>query len=385
MRALHRRAGYVGATLLALPLLLAGCGDDDPKAEPGPSASTGSTPSSPAPSVSASPTESGSTAPTPHPSDSPLVVEPITRLLDWQPLGDSVEDTVTTNGEWTLEVDRDGKKASLTGPESASGWGTTSERVSDAFLDDDWAVVVYQDRQETDPARAIVTDLASGDDFTIDGDSDQPTLPGGTWALGGGHLLHATTGPGGAYCLASVDLATRASTLGWCADKHHGFNGAHATPYGDAIQTFDDQQPSCRTVAQVSGSRTDTGLTPLSPGCHGWDGVVTEDGAVWSVVEKENNVEAAHFFARDGDSYADLGPGTSGTLTWCHGAAYFVRDPQRDGDPARLMAWDGTDLTIVYESPAGQAFLTAPRCGGDTIAVTALAESGDEQVSAALG
>jgi hypothetical protein len=383
MRRPLRYAGPLAALLLALPLALSGCGDDDPGAGPKPSASTGSTPASPTDSVSPTPSESGSTAPTPHPSDSPLVVEPSTRLLDWQPLGDSTEDTYTTNGEWTLKVDRDGVKASLTGPTTAAGWGSTGERVSDAFLDDDWAVVVYQDRQETDPARAIVTDLASGEDFTIDGDSDLPTLPGGTWALGGGHVLHATSGPGGAYCVASVDLASRRSTLGWCADKHHGFNGAHATPFGDSVQTFDDKQPSCRTVAQVTG----TELQPF-PGiraCHAWDGALTETGAVWSVVPKENNVESADFFARDGDGYTTLGPGTSGTLTWCHGAAYFVRDPQRDGDPARLMAWDGTDLTIVYESPAGQAFLTAPRCGGDTIAVTALAESGDEQVSATLG
>ena len=59
--------------------------------------------------------------------------------------------------------------------------------------------------------------------------------------------------------------------------------------------------------------------------------------------------------------------------------------PQLDGDPARLLRWNADDgLTIVYESPAGQGFLAAPRCGGDTMNVTALTESGDEQVSATL-
>ena len=63
-----------------------------------------------------------------------------------------------------------------------------------------------------------------------------------------------------------------------------------------------------------------------------------------------------------------------------------MRDPQRDGSAAALMRWRPADrgLDVVYESPrGGEAFLSAPRCGGDTITVTAFAQSGDEQVSAA--
>ncbi len=103
------------------------------------------------------------------------------------------------------------------------------------------------------------------------------------------------------------------------------------------------------------------------------------------MVENERRIEAAHFYARVGDGYFDLGPGTSGSLTPCAGSAYFVRDPQRDGDPARLMRWsaDGT-LAVVYETGGGHAALSAPRCGGDTITVTALTSRGDEQVSAPL-
>ena len=119
--------------------------------------------------------------------------------------------------------------------------------------------------------------------------------------------------------------------------------------------------------------------------CKGWEGVLLEGGAAWSVIEKEQRIEDAHLFARIGEEHYDLGAGTSGTLIWCAGAAYFVRDPQRDGDPARLLRWDPRHgLDVVYESPGGQAFLTAPRCGGDMLTVTALAESGDEQVSAHL-
>jgi hypothetical protein len=255
--------------------------------------------------------------------------------------------------------------------------------VSDALIDDDWAVVVLQDKAEQRPSSAEITDLATGTSFTIDGRSDVPTTTGGTWALGEGRVLYATYGPSRAYCQASLDLATRKSTLGWCAEKRQGFNGAHITPAGAALQSFDDSAPACRTLVSVSGDQA----TPFEgvPDCSGWDGQVTEDGAVWSVIPKENQVENAHFYARVGDGYYDLGPGTSGTLTWCGGASYFVRDPQHDGDPAALMRWSADDgLTVAYESPGGQAFLGEPRCGGSTMTVTALAEDGDEQVTAAL-
>ena len=88
---------------------------------------------------------------------------------------------------------------------------------------------------------------------------------------------------------------------------------------------------------------------------------------MWSEVPKPNRQEDAVFHARVGDTSYDLGPGTTGSLVWCGDAAYFVRDPQADTDPARLMRFspDGT-LTVVYESASqGNAFLSVPRCGGD--------------------
>ena len=72
--------------------------------------------------------------------------------------------------------------------------------------------------------------------------------------------------------------------------------------------------------------------------------MLADDEAIWSVIPKENDVDAAELFARDGDAYYDLGPGTSGTLVPCADAAYFVRDPQLKGDPARLIRWDGRSL-----------------------------------------
>ena len=101
---------------------------------------------------------------------------------------------------------------------------------------------------------------------------------------------------------------------------------------------------------------------------------------------KPNRQEHAVFHASVGGATYDLGPGTTGSLVWCGSAAYFVRDPQTKADPARLMRFtpDGT-LAVVYESAStGNAFLSAPRCGGDAITLTSYGEQGDEQVTAPL-
>ena len=373
------------AVPLSLLLALTACAQENPgNKSRDPDASANRPASSGSPSSTGSP--NGSTPPdTELPpggtAAEPAIAPPHTSLLGWEEVPGPTDDTVTTSGKWSLRVNQAGTSSSLEGPHSGSGSGSSGgTRISDALIDGQYAVVVRQDKKEEQPSVAEVTDLASGEEFTLDGSSDLPTTTGGTWALGQGHLLHATVAKG-AYCVASVDLATHTSTLGWCAPKRHGFNGARITPAGDSLMTFDDSQPSCRTVVALEGSQVEP--FPGVEDCKGWDGLLLDDGSVWSVIPKENNVEAARFYARSGEGYYDLGPGTSGSLTWCGDAAYFVRDPQRDGDPARLMRWRSDDgLSVVYESPGGQAFLAEPRCGGDTITVTALAEGGDEQVSA---
>ena len=351
----------------ALVLALAGCSSDDrsagPEPEPEPSASPSSKPAR--------------TTPPSSPANGPATTE-----LDWRPVPGPVRDSVTTGGGWTLTVENDGASWALDGPQGSTGGAESGFRVSDALLDDSWAVVVLQDRTEQQPSRARVTDLATGATFTIDGHSDVPTTNGGTWALGEDRLLHATVSKG-SYCLAGVDLATRTSTLGWCAPKRHGFNDAHITPAGDSVLSFDSGHPSCRTLLALD--RADG--TPFDgvPDCKGWDGLLTDDGTVWSMIPNEHRIEQAHFYATTAAGRTDLGPGTAGTLAWCGGAAWFVRDPQQEGDPAALMRWTAADgLTVAYESPGGRAFLTAPRCGGDTITVTAMAERGDEQVTAPI-
>jgi hypothetical protein len=314
-------------------------------------------------------------------------VTPRTDPLDWQPVEGSVDDTVTRGEDWTLTVADDGATWRL---QETAGGATSSGRVSanpgwrvsDALLDDDWAVVVLQDRAERRAGRATVVDLERGRTFSVDGDSDVPTTSGGTWALGDDRLLHATIDQG-AYCLAAVDLETRRSTVEWCAPKQQGFNAGHVTDDGISLLTFDNAATSCRTVASIAGGEA----TPF-PGvteCNAWEGLLLEDAAVWSVIPDEQRIEEAHLYARVGEGYFDLGPGTAGSLVSCDDAAYFTRDPQQKVDPATLMRWSPDDgLSVAYESPKGQAFIEQPRCGGDTMTITALTSSGDEQVSAEL-
>jgi hypothetical protein len=103
------------------------------------------------------------------------------------------------------------------------------------------------------------------------------------------------------------------------------------------------------------------------------------------VVPKERRVEAAHFYSHTDAGWFDLGPGTSGSLVACAGAAYFVRDPATKRDRATLLRWDpvaGSLSTAFASAGRGNAFLSPPRCGGDHLTVTAFSAAGDEQVTA---
>ena len=382
---MRRALAALGSAVL-LAGVLAGCTDDEPRrasTEPDSSPTRG-----PSSTPETEKTDEGEgDGPTGGSAEAPAGIEPTTNLLEWTPVPGPATTTVTRSGRWTLTINEGGTRATLRGPgRDAAFVADSRQRISDGLIDGDWAAVVFQDEQETQPATAEIVGLGTGGDgFTVDASSEVPTTTGGTWALGEGMLVHPTLGPGGSYCLATVDLETRASERTWCAEKRHGFNGARITPSGTSLMTFDDQQPSCRTVVRVAGG--DVAPFQGVEDCIGWEGVLTADGAVWSVVPKQTRIEEANYYARVGDEYFDLGPGTSGTLAWCADAAYFAQDPLRDGDPARLLRWtiDGT-LEVVYETRGrGPAFLTEPRCGDDRITVTAIAESGDEQISTPLG
>lgn len=272
----------------------------------------------------------------------------------------------------------------LDGPEPRTLRAPSDFRFTETLIDDGHAVVVAEHEQAVRPNRATVVDLATGKETVIDGRSEIPTTFGGSWALGSGLLVHATT-DGPDYCLAVVDLVTGQSRRGPCVPPRHGVTNVTVTPAGIAAMTFDDNRPSCRTLNRVEG----TSFDPL-PGveeCRGFEAVVTENAALWGVVIEERRIEASEYFSDSGSGPTELGPGTTGSLTWCGDAAYVVRDPQRSSDPARLLRIDPAAETteVVYESVGtGRAFLSAPRCGGTDLTLTAFTAAGDEQVTASV-
>ncbi|MGD9960060.1 hypothetical protein [Nocardioides sp.] len=363
-----RVARSVAVTAAVLAFVATGCsGDPDPAPSPSPSPSaTSSSPSST--------TDDPSPDPDPDPGD------PVTNLLDWTALDASRTDVVTKGKDFTIVVDQAQRVVTLDNAGRTSSFRAPARfQFNDVLTDGTWLVMVAQDKQEVQPSRATVVELATGDESTLDGDSDLPTVNGGSWAVGGGTVLHPTLGPGRRYCLASVELPAMKSTLGYCAPRRAGFSHVLISPTATSLLTFSGQ-PQCRTVARLDGAT----ITPFPDvtDCKGWDGAVTATGAVWSVVTNENRVEQSEFFASAGEGEVDLGPGTTGSLTWCGDSAYFVRDSQKDVDKARLLRWTPQGrLEVVYESPgSGEAFLTTPRCAGDVLTINAFGEGGDEQV-----
>jgi hypothetical protein len=366
------RRWYAAAAVLLV--LAAGCSDDgggDGDDGTSPSGTPASSPTRAAPTDG--PT-SGSTTPS-----AGGTAEPTTALLDWTPLGEPGRDTVVRGDGRTMTVPASGARATITG-----AGGTTTvpagpdRKITDAWLDGGRAIVVSQDRFEERPLSLLVVDLASGDRSTVT--TPRPG-PGGSVAYADGILAYTSYRPGGSFCLATYDVAAGRGEQGYCAPKGHGFSNLSVSPEGVALMTFDDRRPvSCRTLASADGTRA----SPLAgvPECKGWDVLRTDGGAVWSVVTNERRVELGDFFARSGDAVTALGPGTTGTLRWCGGSAYFVRDAQEEADKARLLRWTpGGTLEVVYETRGeGEAFLAEPACADGILTVRAYAEGGDDQV-----
>jgi len=365
-------------------LLLAGCADDPdarPEAEPSESSSPAE-PESDSASPTESPTESPSESPTQEETEQPRADLPVD-LLDWKPVPGPVDDEVTVSGKWRLTRAADGSRARLAGPAGATYSPPRGFSYSEALMDGQYAVVVAQHDQETKPNVAEVVDLSDGRVTRIDGRSRPATTSGGSWTLGSGILAHPTRA-GRDYCVATVDLLADRGRRGPCVPPRHGLSNVTITPAGASAMTFDDSRPSCRTLNRVEGAR----FVPVrgATECKGWDAATTETAQVWSEIPKEKQIERADFYADAGSGPVELGPGTSGTLTWCGDAAYFVRDPQRSDEPARLVRVQGEEATVVYESPGkGNAFLSAPRCGGTDLTITAFTAAGDEQVTARVG
>ena len=370
-----RRLLVTAAALLLSGTAACGGGSDDPPAGSGADDGSGGSAS---PSATAAPSPTDTAQPSASASSEPADVP----ALDWRTVPGPTSATATVGGEWTLT--QRPAAAVLKGPEPLTVRAPERHRISHTLLDDSYAVVVAEDDLAEAPDTATVVDLATGKRTVIDGTADVPTTTGGTWALGQGRLVHATIDRG-RYCLAEVDLAAQSAEVTWCAPKRHGFSDARISPDGTSLLTFDDSRPSCRTVAELS----DGEVTPIAeaPDCTGWDALLVDGATIWSATPNARSVEEATFRATTGEGTVELGPGTSGSLTWCGGAAYFVRDPQRSADPARLIRWTPSEgQSVAYETEArGRAFLSEPRCGGGDLTVSAFTHLGDEQVTASVG
>lgn len=373
------------AAAAAAACVLTACGSSSSS----PSQAGGSAPGASPPHIVASspetPTSSSSGAQAGSPAH-PALLEPKTQLLDWRSVPGSIKDGVTVGDRWTLTLVAGGRSARLEGPHPRTVPAGPHATITDAYLDGSHALLVSEDRFAQAPDRATVIDLGSGRTTTLDRSSSPPTVVGGTWALGPASLVHATSGPHHSYCLATVALATGKGSTGWCAAPRHGFSRAAVTTDGTSMMTFDAHHPSCRTLVDVDGTQ----LTPFSgvTDCKGWDSAMLDGTTVWSVVPKDRQIEAAHFYAHTDTGWYDLGPGTSGSLVACAGDAYFSRDPGSRTDPAALLRWSPSTATLstVFESKGrSNAFLSPARCGGNHLTVTSYSQAGDQQVTTDLG
>ncbi|CAM3506952.1 hypothetical protein [Nocardioides zeicaulis] len=363
---------------LALLLALAGCGTDDPVA---PGRDVPST----APTRAPTSDDAGPAGAVDGTREDPTVVEPTDALLDWQDTGVPAGvgyvkgpkwEALSDEGRTRVDLQADGMSASV-----VAGGGRT---ISEVLMSEDWAVVVRQDEAETDPSQVVAIDLATGKERDL---VSPAAASGGSWALTGGDLHYPTYGDGGAYCLATSALADANGEDGWCAPARSGFSGLTASEDGIGMMTFDDARPvACRTLNLLDGSGVPQPVEGPTE-CLGWDVAATPDGVVWSEVPKPRRQEQAHLYASVDGAYADLGPGTTGSVLPCGGSVFFVRDPQSPDEPARLMRWTPDHaLEVAYASTStGNAFLGKPVCGGGVITLSSFGEQGDEHVWANVG
>ena len=139
---------------LALLLVLTGCGSDG--SDPGPDSR-----------AAARAARSALTAATPPaaPSTTRRVVEPTEALLDWNDTG-VLPGTRYVKGPGVGGARRRGRhrgrarRATATRSTVAAGGGRT---ISEVLMSADWAVVVKQDKAETEPSEVVAVDLATGE------------------------------------------------------------------------------------------------------------------------------------------------------------------------------------------------------------------------------
>lgn len=338
---------HVTARLLVTPallVLLAACGAEEPADGPAPEPSTPTT------------------------------------LLQWTPTGGGPEDRRTVGAEWSVLVDRQGRTATLTGPDRVTVTPRSGRVVSQVAMDDGFAVVAEESPDGRGAPAATVVDLADGSTYPV---SDPPA--GESWTLHDETLRYATFDADDDYCLVEADAGTAKGDFVHCAAARHGITRITTGDHGTAFLDFDDRRPiSCRTPMLL----TTDGAIPVEEAadCSSWDVAAMPGGAVWSEVRNERRPDEGVFRAVVDGTTHDLGAGTTGTLTPCGDSAYFARDPVGRDDRAQLLRWTPeATLEVVFESRSrGNAFLAPPECAGDVLTVSSFGPGGDEQVWASV-
>ncbi|QIK75092.1 hypothetical protein [Nocardioides piscis] len=353
---MHLRARMPIAALL---LVATGCAEESAPVDADPPAST------PAPSGSAAPS---------------------TRELTWKPTEHDPGQRVIVGARWTAlasesEVVFEGRGED--GGERIAIPVDEAGTVDAVLLEGDTAVISAGFGGETTAGWGVRVDLTTGQATEVV--SPEPAN-GGDWALVDDSLYYPTLGEGDTLCLATLAVSDGNGEDGWCAPARTGFTNLTAGTHGVGLMSFDAARPvSCRTLHLLDDTATPSPVEGPSD-CKGWDVTATDTGIVWSEVPDERRQEVGRFEALADGSQQELGRGTTGSLTPCGGDAFFVRDPASPQDPARLMRWDGSALTVAWQSSSrGNVFLGDPECADGILTVTAFGEDGDQQVWASVG
>lgn len=352
----------LGTTLTAVLLLSTGCGGDESV--------------DPAPSDGAEPSEATTSEATDEPT------EPA--ALQWTPTGKDAEQRTIVGAAWTVTW---ANETDVTFEPNGGGdpvviaddFGYLAD---DVFLDGDNAVIAYAAGGEAVQGRAARVDLPSGEVTEV---VTPPVSNYGNFARSGDSLWFPALGEDDAQCLGTLAITDMNGEQGWCAPAGSFLGRLNANEHGVGLSllAISGRGRQCRTPMLLDDSGTPQPALPDEKICTSWDIAPTGTGFVWSQVVKRNRQERSKFFASTNGEITELGIGSTSTLTSCGGDLFYASDPEGPDEPARLMRFDGAELTVAFESEStGNAFLAKPECADGILTVSALGEAGDEQVFA---